>query len=337
MSPLHSPTQFRRRGPLANPHLQSVLASSGLRKAAARWRYPGLHENSSEHLLDCGQGVRLQGFLSRQNLREQPRGLVVLLHGWEGSVQSSYIMVSAGRLLAAGFDVFRLHFRDHGDTHHLNPELFHSCRIDEVVAAVVAVQAQFQPSALAIAGFSLGGNFALRVGLRAAAAGLDLKHIFAVCPPLDPAGSLQQIEVAPFVYERYFITKWTESLKRKQALFPERYDFGEWLRKPTLRNLTARMVEQYTDFGHLDRYLQGYSIAGDRLADLAVPATIVTAYDDPVIPIADYHRLQVPAGVELILAEHGGHCGFIENWRLKSWIEDLLIDRIGRAVEGATA
>lgn len=327
----HPHINFRRRGPLANAHVQSLLASSGLRRAAARLRFPDLHEASSEVILDCGDGVRLQGFHSVQSTLPRARGLVVLLHGWEGSVQSSYLLVSAGRLLAAGFDVFRLHFRDHGDTHHLNEGLFHSCRLTEVVNAVAAVQSRFAPRRLLIAGFSLGGNFALRVALKAPEAGIDLAYAFAVCPPIDPAGSLRQIEVAPWMYERYFIAKWTDSLKRKQALFPQRYDFSEWLKKPTLRDLTARMVEAYTEFPTLDDYLRGYSVAGDRLAALQVPATVVTAHDDPVIPINDYHGLQLAPRTELILAEHGGHCGFIEDWRLKSWIEDLLVERLTQA------
>lgn len=322
---------FRRRGPLANAHVQSLLASSGLRRAAARMRFPDLHTASSEAILDCGNGVRLQGFHSVQSALPQARGLAVLLHGWEGSVQSSYLLVSAGRLLAAGFDVFRLHFRDHGDTHHLNEGLFHSCRIDEVVGAVRAVQQRYTPRRTVLAGFSLGGNFALRVALRAPAAGIPIAHAFAVCPPLDPAASLRQIEIAPWMYERYFIAKWVESLKRKQALFPQRYDFAAWLKKPTLRDLTARMVAGYTDYPSLEDYFNGYSIAGERLAGLSVPATIVTSNDDPVIPVGDYHGLQLPACAEMILTDHGGHCGFIEDWRLKSWIEDLLVDRLVRA------
>jgi len=325
---VHGHTSFRRRGPLANAHVQSLLASSGLRRAAVRMRFPRLHETSSEQILDCGEGVRLQGFLSVQSSQAQARGLVVLLHGWEGSVQSSYVMVSTGRLLAAGFDVFRLHFRDHGDTHHLNEGLFHSCRIDEVVGALRAGAQRYQPRTLMIAGYSLGGNFALRVALRAPAAGIDLSYAFAVCPPIDPGASLTQIEIAPWMYERYFIAKWTESLRRKQTLFPHLYDFNSWLRKPTLRDLTVRMVENFTDYGRVEAYLDGYSIIGDRLAGMTVPATIVTALDDPVIPIGDYHSLKLPASTEVILAEHGGHCGFIENWRLKSWVEDLLVSRL---------
>src|SRR5690606_1218631 len=156
---------FRPPRLLAGAHVQTVLASSPLRQLALRRERARLARGAAEHVLDCGRGVRLQGFL---NSAPRPaRGTAVLLHGWEGSAASSYVVETASRLLESGFDVFRLNFRDHGDTHHLNPELFHSCRLDEVVGAVRAVRARFAQAPLALAGFSLGGNFALRVSLQA--------------------------------------------------------------------------------------------------------------------------------------------------------------------------
>ena len=74
-------------------------------------------------------------------------------------------------LFAAGFDVFRLNFRDHGDTHHLNPGLFHSCRLEEVVHALADLQDRLQARRWCLAGFSLGGNFSLRVWLLVTGAG----------------------------------------------------------------------------------------------------------------------------------------------------------------------
>ena len=62
-----------------------------------------------------------------------------------------------------GFEVVRLNLRDHGATHHLNRELFHSCRLPEVVGAVRALALRFPGMPLVLAGFSLGGNFMLRV------------------------------------------------------------------------------------------------------------------------------------------------------------------------------
>ena len=177
------PTDFRPRGLLRNPHVQSVLASSSLRRLRFRDHHRMLERASVEHILDCGDGVRLQGFHARQVAQAQARGLVVLLHGWEGSAQSSYVLNVGARLLREGWDVFRLNFRDHGGSHHLNREMFHSCRIGEVVGAVGEIGRRFGERPLAIAGFSLGGNFALRVGLRAPEAGIEVRLVVASLEP----------------------------------------------------------------------------------------------------------------------------------------------------------
>jgi uncharacterized protein len=321
---------FRPRGWLRNPHVQSVLASSGVRRLLFRQRRAALESGSTEHILDCGNGIRLQGFHTPQKVQPHPRALAILLHGWEGSAQSSYILHTGSRLLAEGCDVFRLNFRDHGQTHHLNPELFHSCRIDEVVGAVKQVAQRFAQRPLVIGGFSLGGNFALRVGLRAPAAGIPLSLIFAVCPVISPHAGLAAIENAPWFYEHYFMHKWRGSLRRKQRLFPQRELFSTDELHGNLRELTRSLVLRHTDFGSLDNYLDGYSIAGDRLANLAVPATILTAADDPVIPVAEFHQLRLAPKTELTIAAHGGHCGFIRDISLRSWAEDFIVARLER-------
>jgi predicted alpha/beta-fold hydrolase len=187
---------FHPRGLLRNAHVQSIV-SSGARRWAFRKRQSDVETRSVEHVLDCGDGVRLQGFHTQQRVADKPRALVILLHGWEGSAQSSYILNTTSRLLDDGCDVFRLNFRDHGETHHLNSELFHSCRIEEVVGAVKQIAQRFPERPLVIGGFSLGGNFALRVALRAPAAGIPLAWVFAVCPVISPHAGLKSIEDAP--------------------------------------------------------------------------------------------------------------------------------------------
>jgi len=313
---------------LRNPHVQSVLASSGVRRLLHARRRALLEDGAVAHVLDCGDGVRLQGFHTAQRAQAQARGLVVLLHGWEGSVTSSYLLHTGARLLAEGFDVFRLNFRDHGDTHHLNRGLFHSCRIDEVVGAVGAISRMFPRWPLAVAGFSLGGNFALRVALRAPGAGIDLSYALAVCPAINPRGVLHAIESAPWFYEHYFLRKWRRSLLLKQRAFPDADLFDAADLRGNLREMTRMLVQRHTDFGTLEAYLDGYSIAGDRLAALAVPATILTAADDPIIPVEDFHVLVLPPIAELDIAPGGGHCGFIRDLSLRSWTEDYIAERM---------
>jgi predicted alpha/beta-fold hydrolase len=254
----------------------------------------------------------------------------VLLHGWEGSAQSTYVVNTGARLLRDGFDVFRLNFRDHGDTHHLNRGLFHSCLIDEVVGAVAAAHARFAPRRFGVAGFSLGGNFALRVALRAPDRGIPLDYALAVCPVVSPASGLFGLESGPWFYQSYFLGKWRKSLRRKQALFPEHDWFSNEDLAGNLRELTRTLVQRHTTFGSLDGYLDGYSIAGDTLAGLRVPATILTAADDPVIPVDDFRTLDLPPLVELEIATHGGHCGFIESYSLRSFTEDYIAGRMSR-------
>lgn len=324
------PANFRPPRTLRNPHVQSVLASSFLRRWLRRRSRAVLDRSAAEHILDCGHGVRLQGFHSRQSVAAKTRALVVLLHGWEGSAQSTYMGHTAARLLGEGCDVFRLNFRDHGNTHHLNRELFHSCRIDEVVGAVAEVARRFGERPLVIGGFSLGGNFALRVALRAPAAGIPLAWAFAVCPAISPQATLTAIEDSPWFYEHYFLRKWRNSLKRKQALFPDLELFSRDEMNGNLRALTRDLVRRHTDFGSLENYLDGYAIGGDTLRALAIPATILTAADDPVIPIADFRGLTLAPTTELVVAEHGGHCGFIRDWGLTSWAEDFLVERLLR-------
>jgi predicted alpha/beta-fold hydrolase len=136
---------------LRNPHLQSVLGSSGLRRRRGLHALAASGATTTEHILDGGNGVRLQGWHSRVPGHES-RGVALLLHGWEGSAESGYMRLTAARLLADGLDVFRLNFRDHGDTHHLNEGLFHSNRLDELVHAAADMVRRLRVRDLVVAG-----------------------------------------------------------------------------------------------------------------------------------------------------------------------------------------
>jgi predicted alpha/beta-fold hydrolase len=241
--------------------------------------------------------------------------------------------LTAAQFLQRGFEVFRLNFRDHGDSHHLNEALFHSNRIDEVVHAACDVARRLQPpgTPLVAAGYSLGGNFALRLALRAPAAGLALARVAAVCPVLDPAQTMLKMERGWHVYLRYFEKKWRDSLLRKRALFPQKHDFDDRTLRLHMRELTEWLVQRHTDFGSLDAYFDGYSIAGARLAGLQVPADILMAADDPVIPLAEFHALVLPAHARLQITGHGGHCGFLLNRHMDGFGERWVAERLAEA------
>src|SRR5690606_15400994 len=125
---------------------------------------------------------------------------------------------------------------------------------------------------LVAAGYSLGGNFALRLALRAPDAGVPLARVAAVCPVLDPARTMDEMERGLPIYLRYFERKWRASLRRKRELFPDRHMFDDATLELRMRALTQWLVERHTDFGTLERYFDGYAIAGERLSRLPLPA-----------------------------------------------------------------
>lgn len=302
-----------------------MLASMGARRAPIARRAAPLIAAQREMLLDCGGGVRLQCFHSSPG---RSRGApVVLLHGWEGSADSLYVLSLGQQLFERGFDVLRLNLRDHGDTHHLNRGLFHSCLLAEVVGATCALQAALRRP-LRLVGFSLGGNFMLRVGAQARDAGLDIARIIAVSPVLDPSDTLRALESGFFGYPRYFVRKWWRSLQKKQAAWPTHYDFAQLRHLRDLRRLTAELIRRFTDFGSLEEYLDGYSITGRRLAALEAPTTLITSLDDPIIPAGGLERLSRSPSLRVVVTRFGGHCGFLDRLTGPTWVERRILTEL---------
>ena len=316
---------------LRNAHVQSVLSSIPFRRSAAQRVLESTGARTVEHVVDAGDGVRLLGFHDSVAGRD-PRALVLLLHGWEGSSESAYMRLTAARLITKGFDTFRLNFRDHGDTHHLNEGLFHSCRLAEVVAAARDVHSRWASLPFLAAGYSLGGNFALRLALAAPDAGLPLRHAAAVCPAVDPAAVMRTLETGSVLYNWYFMKKWRTSLRKKRALFPQSHDFDDAVLAQDMRSLTRWLVLKHTDMGDVEDYFEGYSVSGGRLASLQVPVSVLASADDPVIPVDTLRALQLPAHSLLDIAEHGGHCGFIEGPSLRGYAERWVAERLIRAL-----
>ncbi len=324
--PVHPDLQqldFRPTPWAAGPHAQSILSSAQPRRWLVRRAARDFKTAAREMLIDCGAGVRL---LSHFNAAQgEPNGrLAVIIHGWEGSSESIYNLTVGPSLNARGFDVLRLNLRDHGDSHHLNEELFHSCRLEEVLGAFRWINRQFADRLVSVVGFSLGGNFALRVANRAAAEGIVLDRVVAVCPVLDPAETMQALDKGSFIYEKYFIRKWRRSLQKKRAAFPHKYRFEELSSLNSLMHMTDHFVTRYTEYDNLHTYLQGYAITEGRLDDISVPTTVLLADDDPVIPVAGLRNMRFPRSVNLVRSPAGGHCGFLHGWQASSWLDQFV-------------
>jgi len=314
---------------LRSAFAQTLLASSKIRK----WGKDPMLGSAREVLLNPIDDVRLQGFYSPRTDGEA-KGVVMLLHGWEGSVNSSYILRTGRFLYENGFSVFRLNYRDHGDTQSLNPGLFYAVLLDEVFGAVGQIAREAVDLPFYLIGFSMGGNFALRIARKCAETPIqNLKHIFSISPVLDPERSTIAIDDHPLL-RKYFRRKWSRSLLKKQACFPELYDFSEALTLETILEMTEMMIRRYSEYESSSDYFRHYAVVGDALADLTVPVTIITAQDDPIIPVEDFFDLKLPPLTNLVVHRYGGHNGFLETLSGRAWYEREILNRLDGAFMG---
>ncbi|GAB4339608.1 MAG: alpha/beta hydrolase [Candidatus Abyssubacteria bacterium] len=250
---------------------------------------------------------------------------MILLSGWLGDSSSAYILGTGDYLYRKGYSVFRLNYRDHGDSHHLNEEPFYATFLNEVFECVSQAASIERSVPVFLAGFSLGGNFALRIARKCATNDVaNLTHIISISPVLDPDKTTDAVD-RDIIIRTYFLRKWRKSLLKKQSLFPEKYDFHSILNNSKLRTVTEELIKRYSPYESARRYFQAYEIKDDALTTVSVPTTIITAEDDPIIPIGDFHRLELNHLTKLVIHRHGGHNGFIENWRLNTWYERKMV------------
>jgi predicted alpha/beta-fold hydrolase len=306
---------------LRSPMVQTILNSSGLRRRCGK----KMRDAAEEQIIDAGDGVRLQGFLSRQK-NISPRGLVILLHGWEGSADSAYIIHTGEYLFSAGYNVFRLNYRDHGATHSLNEGLFLGTLIDEVFNAVRKAAADADGIPVFIAGWSIGANFAVRIARRCGDKKIPgLKMIAAVNPPLDPMKATEMIDESPLI-RSYFVKKWKRSLAKKQKVFPQIYDINDVLAKKGCMEMTEAFLPRYSRYKNAAEYFSNYTLKSGYLDRIKVPLTIIMSKDDPVISSDDFYRVNMSAFVKLIMQSYGGHCGYITGLKLNAWYEPLMLE-----------
>ncbi len=277
--------------------------------------------------LPADGGTRLQGFYSAQPAGSS-RGLVMLLHGWLGSANSTYNRVIGSELLQKGYSVFRLNMRDHGGTEALNEAPFHGMRLEEVFQAAREVAKLEPESPFFVVGFSMGGNFALRVAWRASQQPIPtLRHVIGVSPSIDPRDTVQAISHSFPLYSFYFGRKWRKMIRAKQAAFPHLYrDFDEVLQIKDSYLMGEWFIPRYTGYPDSDSYYREYTITPQMAETFTVPTTIITAADDPIIPVRDFAPFRTLNNPNLTLAiqKYGGHVGFVDIFPTRHWITSAI-------------
>lgn len=331
---MNTTAQFQPPSWACNPHFQTIISNRKIRCLGSN----PMSSAALETVIDAGNGIRLQGYYSFHPEGEG-RGMAILVHGWEGSAESAYIKALGKAVFQYGYDVFRLNMRDHGTSHHLNPGLFNGTLSEEFFQAVRNISAMVAPKYCCLIGFSLGGNFALRLGLHPEVSTVgNLQRIIAISPCVDPYKTTCALDRQAF-YRWYFLGKWRRSLAGKERIFPELYDFSRVSAARNCLEMTQLIIEEYTDMSGYEEYFDQYTLTGGVLEDLQLPVTLITAVDDPLVPVEDFYDLPDIDCLQLLIHRYGGHCGFIDQPPFGCWYErkicTLLTDISEKAAQHA--
>ncbi|WDQ18017.1 YheT family hydrolase [Rhodopirellula sp. P2] len=265
---------------------------------------------------------------------ESPRGSVLLLHGICGCHAADYMVRFTRRLLAIGVRVFRLDMRGCGESVAFCRGITHAGRSDDVLAAIefIAELTSGHAAPIGAVGTSLGGNQLLRAAGRVGA-GLDARPsywdrvgpIVAIAPPIDLQACSDRMEAWSLrFYNHYFIT---QLLRRAKSTLQMREELGGLLdgRAPkTLREFDRRITAPMAGFSD-ERSYYASSSAHSVVERIDIPALIVTAADDPLVPVDSFVALRerVRDSTRVLTMPTGGHHGFTQ-LDGTAWTDELI-------------
>jgi uncharacterized protein len=239
---------------------------------------------------------------------------LLALHGLEGSSEAHYMRGLAHKALRAGFNAVLLNQRNCGGTEHLGPGLYHSGLMEDAAFVIRELARTDRLDRFVAAGYSLGGNLALRLAGSHSPAELPwLEAVCAVSPVLELEQCVRALERPSNVaYQWNFVRNLKRRMRRKDAGFPGRFDLSRLDRIRTVRQFDAAYTAPFFGFTSAEDYY--HRAAALRVIDrIAIPALIITAEDDPFVPVDAFRDPALTGNphITLIVSEHGGHCGFL--------------------------
>jgi uncharacterized protein len=302
-----------------NPHLQTIASHFWPRDGEEK-RFP---------LENCVYRTEpdVEVLVQAQHPLTAPVGEIVLVHGLEGSGRASYVCGLSGRAVRAGFAAHRFHMRTCGGTERLCRTLYHAGLTSDLCALLRQWRDQGRRPPFLV-GFSLGGNVVLKLaGELGSEAPLLIQGVCAVSTPLDLEACVHRIaEKQNRMYERRFVR-----LMRTRLCATGRYQREDFAGIDSLFSIDDRITAPSFGFGNAANYYRTQS-ALQYTESIRIPTLLIHAQDDPMIPLEScrFETVCRNPHLELCLTEHGGHLGFLGRKPHRFWLDDAVMDWIGR-------
>ena len=233
----------------------------------------------------------------------------------------------------AGLNVVRVNQRNCGGTEHLSSTLYNNGLSGDLLAVATELESVDALSAIWFAGYSMGGNLALKMVGEIGNRMPVLKGVIAVCPNIYPATCVQAIQrPRNWIYHRYFLTRLKARLQRKAKIFPQKWDLSRLTAIRTMWEFDDVYTAPDDGYKDADDYYER-SGACQVLGNIQIPTLLITSQNDSFIPfrIFDHHAIHTNPFIELLAPRHGGHCGFLQQPQSNEdvfWAENRILEFI---------
>ena len=255
--------------------------------------------------------------------------LLVILHGLEGSAESSYARMLMQAAFGRGWRTCVLHFRDCGDYRNPLPRRYHAGETSDIRFFLRRLQEQGQTGPIFAVGYSLGGNILLKY-LGESRGDSRLNAAGAVCVPLDLYKCSEALNIGfSKVYQRHLLNNMKKAVRQKFNRHTAAFDWERAMRAETFAEFDDAVTAPLHGFANMNDYYDKCSSA-QFLIDIGRPTLIVNSLDDPFMtPGVIPHQDRLSDNVSLEIAEAGGHVGFIEGgtpWRPRYYLPRRILD-----------
>jgi predicted alpha/beta-fold hydrolase len=301
-----------------NPHLLTIAGNYWPRPAGEAL-FP-----VAARFYETEAGVQV--LVHSQQPQAEQVGQVILVHGLEGSSDAGYARSLAHAALTAGYAVHRFNMRSCGGTEHLSGRaLYHSGQTGDLLAVVRQLGSR---TPLFLIGFSLGGNVVLKLAGELAESGRTLiAAVAAVSTPIDLAACARRLSApSNVIYSRRFLSRLKQRVRVKETLTPGLFRLEDLSRAKTIYDFDDLFTARAFEFGSADNYYATQS-SNQFLDRIRVPALLVQAKDDPLIPFEVYNHPAFSRNryLRLLAVEHGGHLGFVSKKKPRLWLDGVLV------------
>lgn len=253
-------------------------------------------------------------------------GLVLVLHGLEGSSRSGYVQRLLRRLEVQGRQAVVMHFRGCSGEPNRLARGYHAGDTADVSHVADELRRRFPERPLVSIGYSLGANVLLK-WLGETGAGNPLRGAVAVSVPFELGIAADRLERGfSRLYERTLLSSLRRSMARKYALRDMPIPWQAVAKATSLREFDDHFTAPLHGFADAADYYRR-SNCRQWLLHICRPALIVHSADDPFLrPAAIPSPRELAACVELHVTRTGGHVGFAEGTipgLARDWLADV--------------